>query len=77
MLRCREITEVVAEARQLPWWRKPEVWFHLTICGACRLYAKQMQLLKLGAKKLSGKHADLEAEKKLEEEVLKKLNRSS
>lgn len=77
MLRCREVTEVVAEAKSLPVWRKPELWFHLAICGACRLYAKQMQLLKLGAKKLAGKHVDIQAEKKLEEEILKKLNRSS
>ena len=74
MLRCREVTEVVAEAKNLPAWRKPELWFHLAICGACRLYAKQMNLLKLGARKLARRHEDPTAEKKLEEEILKKLS---
>lgn len=73
MLRCREITEVVADAKQLPWWRKPELWMHLAICGACRLYAKQMQLLRVGARKLARQHEDSSAEKKLEDEIIKKL----
>lgn len=71
MLRCREIAEVVADAKQLPWWRKPELWMHLGICKACRLYASQMSIISKSAKKLAFRHIDKVKEKKLTEEVLK------
>lgn len=74
MLRCREVTEVVAETKNLPAWRKPELWFHLAICGACRLYAKQMQQLKNCAKKIKNKNIDLKAENELINKIIKKLD---
>ncbi len=71
MLRCREIAEVVADAKQLPWWRKPELLMHLTICSACRLYATQMNLISKTAKKLSTKNSDPVKEEELTHKILK------
>tara|TARA_R100000656_G_scaffold121996_3_gene97330 strand:+ start:517 stop:759 length:243 start_codon:yes stop_codon:yes gene_type:complete len=76
MLRCREIAEVVADAKQLPWWRKPELLMHLTICGACRLYAKQMNMISTTAKKLASKNADPIKEEELTNKILKQSTKT-
>lgn len=77
MLRCREIAEVVADAKSLPWWRKPELWMHLAICKGCRLFANQMTIIRTTAKKISKKNIDLDAEKKLESKIIERTSKTS
>lgn len=73
MLRCREVTEVVAETKSLSWWQKPILWMHLGVCAACRLYAKQMQIIKDSAKQLNQNKTDLKAEENLINKIIDRI----
>lgn len=73
MLRCREVVEVVSDGKELPAWKKPSLWFHLAICSACRLYMKQVNLLKEQAKKIAHRYEDQAAESDLVEKIKKQI----
>lgn len=75
MIRCRDVTEVTGELKSLPWWRRPELWFHLGICSACRAYAKQMELIRNGCRKILKSQIDESAEKELTKKVLEELDK--
>lgn len=76
MLRCREIAEVVADTKRLPWWRQPEVWMHLAVCKGCRLFASQMTIIRTTAKNVGQKNIDLVKEKELTDKVLEKTSKT-
>ena len=52
MLRCREISKLVSESmdRDLPFRRRLEVRMHLMMCRLCSGFARQMRLLRRGAR---------------------------
>ena len=52
MLRCREISRLVSESmeRDLPFRRRLEVRMHLMMCRMCWGFARQIRLLRRGAR---------------------------
>ena len=52
MLRCREISQLVSESmeRDLPLRRRLEVRMHLMMCRMCAGFARQIRLLRRGAR---------------------------
>ncbi len=52
MLRCREISKLVSESmeRDLPLRRRMEVRMHLMMCRLCSGFARQIRLLRRGAR---------------------------
>ncbi len=47
-LSCRDVSALVSEQmdRDLPFFRRLRLKFHLTICGACKNYQTQLETLK-------------------------------
>lgn len=46
MLSCKEITELVTEylERRLPLGQHLKFWVHISMCGHCRRYLRQMRM---------------------------------
>ncbi len=48
MLSCKDVTRLVSESldRDLPWYRRLGVWFHLMMCKYCSRYSRQLHALR-------------------------------
>ena len=48
MLSCKEVSKLVSESldRDLPWYRRLMLRFHMLICTACARYEKQLRFIK-------------------------------
>jgi hypothetical protein len=57
---CRDISALVSRAMdtRLSFGERLRVRFHLAICGACRRFARQVELLRWGARELGRKGTD-------------------
>ena len=46
MLTCQQLTEVVTEYLEgrMPFTRRMSFWMHVSMCGNCRRYLRQMKL---------------------------------
>ena len=73
MMSCREFVELIASDMPMTWGQRVGYWLHLLICKACRLYLKQLLLLRNGLRKWSQSKIDRIAEEHLTEDILKKL----
>lgn len=53
MLSCKEVCYIVSESLdgKLPWHRRLRVRIHLSMCKACRLMVRQMELLRAAARR--------------------------
>lgn len=47
MLTCKETSRLVSEGldHKLSLWQRVNLWLHLTMCGACSAYRKQVETL--------------------------------
>ena len=77
MLRCREISKLVSESmeRDLPFRRRLEVRMHLMMCRFCWGFARQVRLLRRGARENPERLGPDESspEAKLPEEARKRI----
>lgn len=76
MLTCKEIVKIVSSDDRVSWRKKLEVRMHLFVCHYCSKYAKQLEYMSAGFRKLfkskaSSDHAD--DIKRIESEVIRKI----
>lgn len=76
MLRCREVTHLVAtgDVESASFVRRLELRLHLMMCRHCRNYVRQIAVIGEAARRLWGRDAaDTEEESRLETRVLRSL----
>ena len=63
MLTCKEIAQLVSDAldRELPWYQRLMVHFHLLYCKACRRYRRQIRFLREAMQRYEATLASLDA----------------
>jgi hypothetical protein len=78
MLNCKEVVKTVSSEGHPGWRRRLEVRLHLMICQHCGNYAKQLEVMKAGFKKIFSSNSRGVEESKireLEERVLLQLRK--
>ena len=78
MLSCKEVVKIISSDDKQSWKHKLSIRLHLLFCRHCRKYVKHLDLLSKGIKKLIQQKAesiDDEKIKKIEEQLLTKLNK--
>lgn len=78
MLSCKEVVKNVSSEKPSPWWEKLEVRLHLIMCHHCGKYAKQLEMLRSGFRKLIESKISSTDKKKIqdvEDRVLEKIKK--
>lgn len=79
MLSCKEVVKIVSSEDRPTWRRKLEIRLHLMMCHHCGKYAKQLEMMKAGFRKLFSSASKISDDKKireLEDRVIEKAKRS-
>lgn len=76
MFNCKQVVKIVSSDENNSASSKMNVFFHLLMCKYCRAYVKQLDLIKIGFKKLrleKEKTINPENIKNLEDQIIKKI----
>ena len=75
MIKCKEVSQIVAGDRDIGFWKNLELKFHLLMCVHCRRYADQIRRLGLGARELADRNQpDAKQTEKMEHEIHSRLS---
>jgi hypothetical protein len=76
MLSCKEVVKIISSDNKKSWRRRIEIRMHLFMCQHCSKYAKQLEYMTTGFKKLIGeknKDSNSAEIKKIEKDVIRKV----
>ncbi len=76
-LNCKEVTRRLAsdELTTANWRERVMVGFHIFMCDKCRRYRSQLETMGQAAKQLWRKSDDRETARRMEKEILSKINK--
>ena len=75
---CKDTTPLISELmdHKLPLGKRLRVRFQLGVCGVCRIYEKQLEVIRALARKLGSEAAPTQQEAVLSEEAKTKIKNS-
>ncbi len=73
MLKCKEVSHIVAEELPLNFWGRFQLKMHLLMCVHCRRYAAQIRDLGRGARKELDHRPKAEQAERMEKNILENL----
>ena len=78
MLKCKDVSQILSRDVDVTFIRRLEIHFHLLICKHCRKFSKQIQILKISAKKfMSTKSIEINPTTitKIEDQMIDKIKK--
>jgi anti-sigma factor RsiW len=75
MLTCKDVATAIGQddVRNLGWWRRLGLQFHLLMCPDCRRYAAQIRAIGVSARRLFREHGeDPQTLERLRETILRR-----
>lgn len=75
MFNCREISKLVSESmdRELYWWQKTGIHFHLLMCKYCASFSKQLHELQNFVKLQQGQIRQHKMDEQVKKRIKKRL----
>ncbi len=73
MLKCKEVSHIVAEDLDLGFWGRLQLKMHLLMCVHCRRYTDQIRRLGLGARRQLDETPTGEQAKRMEDCILDRI----
>ena len=73
MISCKDVAKLLSsdELAGLPWWKRAEVRLHLLMCQYCSRFARQIEQLRIAARRMAD---PAEEDPGLEERIINRLS---